>query len=194
MEDAVSDSQKLKPTEFKASGLPDVAKFGPIEVTFHDGKVDQVMGEHWLARYAKLPAYLGIGSTPSQAVTTMEQRLLEGPVYRTTISRIRSPKDLERRTSQLSRGLYAASEIVHGKQSDFVVSDSARSHQVRKQVVSDWVRVMRNSAGGPPSPDLIAAAEQSVRNEHVAHLLFQQRHPWEWEAIFALERILRSGI
>ena len=187
------ECRPLRPEEFEADGLPK----GRLELAYTTttGLLPSDTSPRWLARYGHLPAYLGAGTTPADAVVWLQKWLTPKPVFRVRIKRFKEAELVR----QLKRGFSltsAQAEIGEGKRSSDYVSFIAKTKKVRPADVLHAIKsrerhrwLTGQSVPQSPGPEDI----HPDNIQRLAETLVLAWHPWEWEWSWAARRLPIPG-
>jgi|GEM_PF-3628903 len=210
------ECRKLGADDFGPDGLPNWDLHGPLEIQFTLGPVNGLSAPHWLARYSKLPAYLGVGGKPSEAVESLELALTKRPLYRVAITH-HTPAKRRRFAERMRKSILTGYRLREGKFSDFAIDPVVKQANVRKADALKIAKEFRDHAGETRAPEMVAEyarfmAEktgekvEAVTSEQLASFyddvenlsgfLQWRHHPWEMEYMFARWKMpaLASGI
>ncbi len=214
------ECRALRDDEFEADGFPNQHAFGPLETLYALGPINSAREPHWLARYNRLPAYLGIGKTPMEAVMWLQALVATRPLFKVSITRF-SRQTLKRQLSRQRAAMFAAAEIgEERKRTDWVVKPIAAENHVRPADALRIAKIYRENPLGSPKLETLRAAKTEVMNiyrengllrrndegvetfdfakdiqlEHLTSIAENQRHPWEYEMIWARMKMPVSGI
>jgi len=183
------ECRPLRDDEYELDGLPK----GDLEMVLVPDQRAPVDTPRWLARYHNLPAYLGSGGTRLEAFSQLLSIVSKQPIYRVAITRF-SLKNVENQVARSMRAMYAAADLGGETRSSDAVDHALQDRRIRKDLVLKTDQSWKSFPAIRPNLDSLRAAEQiGVKPEHVALSLLQKRHPWEWECLWARQKMPNSG-